>query len=552
MRARAAAVDTDLNNDGTYLTTQAQTAATTAVTSVTSANTTALATITTEVATATTDINTFYDTQVATAASPPPVDTDLDDDGITDPPTPTATQSITASINAAKTGDTTARTAVRGSFTDLTNRRETGVTNSFVVQPTSDPTGGSNGNIPSAFQSAGTPSPAPGTPAPAPNPPAQGQQLVGIPVPQVDVEMTADGILIHTPTDHHRGLTITNIDMFSRLVGTFHMDGSNDQLGVFFANLPQILALGEKLQAANVAMAKTEEKMNAAISERDGYFNFSSTTAEYAKIVNDFERQLAKDAIAVQMIKNQLQQLGKNLGLEEVTFSGTSQTVTDDTTPHNSYRGQGLYAALVALATTVTPGHSNDGLQDVTLYEFIKLDLFTQIGRVAVGAIVSRILSSRAATTTLYSYSATPLAGSAFASTTGRIYLTTWGPGEWLYARGLWPGILRSIRTGRFSPYPVGAAVFTTGPIVPSAFGLARIFPQTANFWKFFGGQFRSGLGVNGYAGWPRLIRFGIYRGGFATRGSGSEKGIKVSGKGIKVSGTFNDALRDHFAGNGS
>ena len=156
-RAKADAFATFATSYVTHLTTQAQTAATTAVANVSSANTTALATITTEVATATTVINTFYNNQIATAANPPPVDTDLDNDGITDPPTPTATQGIATNITVAKTADTTSRTAVRGSFTNLTNRLETGTHNTFVVQNTSDPNGGnaggSNGNIPSAFQS---------------------------------------------------------------------------------------------------------------------------------------------------------------------------------------------------------------------------------------------------------------------------------------------------------------------------------------------------------------------------------------------------------------
>ncbi len=156
-RAKATAFATFAPSYVTHFTTQAQSAATTAVASVTSANTTALATITTEVATATTDINTFYDTQVTTAANPPPVDTDLNNDGIPDPPTPTATQSITASITAAKTANTTARTAVHTAFNAPTTRQTTTTTNTFTVQPTSVPSGGNTGGIPTAYQSSVVP-----------------------------------------------------------------------------------------------------------------------------------------------------------------------------------------------------------------------------------------------------------------------------------------------------------------------------------------------------------------------------------------------------------
>ena len=138
-RAKADAFATFATSYVTHLTTQAQTAATTAVANVTSANTTALATIITAVATATTDINTFYDNQIATAANPPPVDTDLDNDGITDPPAPTATQSITASINAAKTANTTARTVVHTAFNSSVIPRTTSSTQTI---PTSNAGGG--------------------------------------------------------------------------------------------------------------------------------------------------------------------------------------------------------------------------------------------------------------------------------------------------------------------------------------------------------------------------------------------------------------------------
>lgn len=274
------------------------------------------------------------------------------------------------------------------------------------------------------------------------------------------------------------------------------MDGTNAQLLVFLQNLPQIIALGEKLEAAQTAIDAMKDKRDRLSSQLT-----PKNEAEYRKYIDNINRQLYdKDLPAYFEIRDQLRQLGKDLGLDGVTFSGTSPTTNDDLRPNAGTQGQGLEAALRALATAVTSVSSNDGLQVTAFDETIVAALAVSVTRLTAGAIVSRILAPRAATVTLYSYSATPLAGSAFASTTGRVYLTTWGPGEWLYARGLLPGLLRTLRTGRFSPYPMGAAVFTTGPIVPSAFGLARIFPQTANFWKFFGGQYRSGLGISGYS----------------------------------------------------
>ncbi len=165
-RAKADAFATFAPTYVTHLTTQAQSAATTAVTGVATSNASGLAALTAVVATSTSVVESFYATAVADAANPPPVDTDADNDGIADSPPPTATQRITASINTAKAADTTDRTAIHGSFTDLTTRRTTGATNTFVVQNTSEPTSGNNVN---SYQT-----PVPGSTGTPPTPPSNG------------------------------------------------------------------------------------------------------------------------------------------------------------------------------------------------------------------------------------------------------------------------------------------------------------------------------------------------------------------------------------------
>ena len=173
-RAKANAFATFSTSYVSYLTTEAQTAATTAVSGVTIANATALSDITTEVATATTDINTFYTQQAANAQSPPTINPVADHDGLPDPVAPTATETITGNINAAKTAYTTSRTAVHGSFADEIARRTTSTTNSYTIQNTggsgqSGTTGGNSGNMSSTQQAPGTSTTtsAQTTPAPA-------------------------------------------------------------------------------------------------------------------------------------------------------------------------------------------------------------------------------------------------------------------------------------------------------------------------------------------------------------------------------------------------
>ena len=166
LRAKANAFAAFATSYVSYLTGEAQSAATLAVTGVTTANANALAGINTDVATATSDITTFYNQQVAGAATAPPATPATDANGQPDPTPPTATASLAANINAAKTANTASRTGTYSAFVDLTTRRTTSTTNSYTIQNTNSTGGGGttgaggNTNHPNQPQAQATP---PGT-----------------------------------------------------------------------------------------------------------------------------------------------------------------------------------------------------------------------------------------------------------------------------------------------------------------------------------------------------------------------------------------------------
>jgi hypothetical protein len=90
-------------------------------------------------------------------------------------------------------------------------------------------------------------------------------------------------------------------------------------------------------------------------------------------------------------------------------------------------------------------------------------------------------------------------ASGAFSASSGRVYMTTKAPGEWLTQNGILPSVRRLVRTGRWTPYSSQDTYFTTGSVNPSTFGLSRIMPRTGNFWKFFGEQYHTRIGVSGF-----------------------------------------------------
>jgi hypothetical protein len=85
-----------------------------------------------------------------------------------------------------------------------------------------------------------------------------------------------------------------------------------------------------------------------------------------------------------------------------------------------------------------------------------------------------------------------------FTASSGRVYMTTAAPGGWLTEEGLAASVTRFVRTGRWVPYE-NPSYFTTGLVNPAEFGLAPIFPRIANFWKSFGGQYHTQIGISGF-----------------------------------------------------
>ena len=103
----------------------------------------------------------------------------------------------------------------------------------------------------------------------------------------------------------------------------------------------------------------------------------------------------------------------------------------------------------------------------------------------------------------LYSYSPRPASfskGFQFSSGSGRCYLTSHAPGDWMFERGVAAGLRRSIRVGRYSPYPKNTTIFSTGNQPPQAFGLRRISPTAyTRIAKFLGGQYETKIGTSGF-----------------------------------------------------
>lgn len=113
----------------------------------------------------------------------------------------------------------------------------------------------------------------------------------------------------------------------------------------------------------------------------------------------------------------------------------------------------------------------------------------------------SRIDASRSTQITqLYSYFDEALDTTRpFTSSSGRVYLSSHAPGDWLTEQGILAGARRFSRTGRVSPYSSAANYFTTGPLNPAEWGLKPIFPRAANFWKRLGGQYHTSIGTSGF-----------------------------------------------------
>jgi len=85
-----------------------------------------------------------------------------------------------------------------------------------------------------------------------------------------------------------------------------------------------------------------------------------------------------------------------------------------------------------------------------------------------------------------------------FESSSGRAYMTTYEPGDWLTKQGFYASFVRFTRTGRAAAYKQ-PNYFTTGITDPSAFGLTQAFPHAMTFWKAFGRQYHTGIGTSGF-----------------------------------------------------
>lgn len=86
-----------------------------------------------------------------------------------------------------------------------------------------------------------------------------------------------------------------------------------------------------------------------------------------------------------------------------------------------------------------------------------------------------------------------------FTASSGRVYMTTRAPGEWLTKKGVSAGVSRFVSTGRYKPYSSSTSYFTTGKINPSEWDFSPILPRTGNFWKTIGGQYQTGIGTSGF-----------------------------------------------------
>ena len=84
-----------------------------------------------------------------------------------------------------------------------------------------------------------------------------------------------------------------------------------------------------------------------------------------------------------------------------------------------------------------------------------------------------------------------------FTTSTGLVYLTKYGPVEWLKEKGFKASLRRFTRIGKWKPLSNNYTYFTTGPIIPSEWGLKPIIPRTANFGKRLGRQFHTSLGTS-------------------------------------------------------
>ncbi|QDT27533.1 hypothetical protein Enr10x_28510 [Gimesia panareensis] len=74
-----------------------------------------------------------------------------------------------------------------------------------------------------------------------------------------------------------------------------------------------------------------------------------------------------------------------------------------------------------------------------------------------------------------------------FTISTGRVYLTKYRPVEWLTEKGFKASLRRFRRIGKPKLLSDNYTYFTTGPIIPSEWGLKPIIPRTANFGKRLG-----------------------------------------------------------------
>ena len=147
LRAKSDAFTGYASSYVSYITTEAQSAATTTVAGVATANANALADLTADVATTTSGINSYYDGMVADAQNAPPID--MDGDGLPDPPEPSATASIAASINAQRSANTASRTTIYSAFAEVTAPRTTSTTNTVALSASTGGganTGGGNAN----------------------------------------------------------------------------------------------------------------------------------------------------------------------------------------------------------------------------------------------------------------------------------------------------------------------------------------------------------------------------------------------------------------------
>jgi len=104
-----------------------------------------------------------------------------------------------------------------------------------------------------------------------------------------------------------------------------------------------------------------------------------------------------------------------------------------------------------------------------------------------------------------------------FISSSGRGYMTARAPGPWLTEQGFGAGFSRWCSTGRWSAYQSPYA-FTTGESSVVLQDFSPIRTGAVNFWKMFGRQYRTRIGVGGYerAG-DTLVGRALSAGGYRT-----------------------------------